>query len=37
MAARARADLEAFLGPQTPFLGHADRVVAAARARAASR
>jgi tetratricopeptide (TPR) repeat protein len=37
MVARARADLEAFLGPQTPFLGHADRVVAAARARAASR
>jgi tetratricopeptide (TPR) repeat protein len=37
LVARARAEFEAFLGPRTPFLVHADRVVEAARARAASR
>jgi predicted ATPase len=37
MTARARASLESFLGPQTPFLPYADGIVAAARARSASR
>ena len=32
-AARARASYESFLGPKTPFLPYADRVVAAARPR----
>jgi tetratricopeptide (TPR) repeat protein len=37
LVARARAAFEAFLGPQTPFLAHVDRVAAAARARTAPR
>jgi tetratricopeptide (TPR) repeat protein len=37
LVAKARSEFEAFLGPQTPFLGYVDRVVAAARARATTR
>jgi class 3 adenylate cyclase/tetratricopeptide (TPR) repeat protein len=37
LVARARADFESFLGPQTPFIGHTDRIATAARARAAAR
>lgn len=37
LVAKARADFEAFLGPASPFLAHADRVAAAARSRAAAR
>jgi len=37
LVARARASLESFLGPQTPFLPYADRIVAAARARSTAR
>jgi predicted ATPase/class 3 adenylate cyclase len=37
LVARARTEFETFLGPQTPFLAHADRVLAGARTRAAAR
>ena len=37
LATRARASFESFLGPQTPFLPYADGIVAAARARSATR
>jgi class 3 adenylate cyclase/tetratricopeptide (TPR) repeat protein len=35
LVARAREDFATFFGPETPFLGHVDRVVATARERAA--
>ena len=37
LVAKARTAFEAFLGPDTPYLGYADRVTVAARGRAESR